>query len=129
MIKKGTYICCCCKTQSKLDKYHILFIVCLQQGALHPVAGATVKALTCSTNLVSIQSRLGGLFNITCPAQPSSEDGRHAKKITTGAPQEMPLGCICLIFRGLFFEHNAACPVVAIAKTENWAKRPFMDGQ
>jgi hypothetical protein len=27
-----------------------------------------------------------------------------------------------------FFEHNAACPVVAIAKTEDWAKRPFMDG-
>ena len=28
----------------------------------------------------------------------------------------------------VFFEHNAACPVVAIAKTEDWAKRPFMDG-
>jgi len=35
---------------------------------------------------------------------------------------------IWLIFRGLFFEHNAACPVVAIAKTEDWAKRLFMDG-
>ena len=30
---------------------------------------------------------------------------------------------ICVIFRGLFFEHNTACPVVAIAKTEDWAKR------
>ena len=27
-----------------------------------------------------------------------------------------------------FFEHKAACPVVAIAKTEDWVKRPFMDG-
>ena len=33
-----------------------------------------------------------------------------------------------LIFRGLFFEHNAACPVVANAKTEAWTKGPFMDG-
>ena len=42
-----------------------------------------------------------------------------AKKITAG---------ICVIFRGLFFEHNAACQVVAITKTEDLAKRPFMDG-
>jgi len=57
------------------------------------------------------------ILKSSCPS--INEDfwsrSRHAKKITTG---------ICLIFRGLFFEHNAeTCPPPA-----DWAKRPFMDG-
>ena len=35
------------------------------------------------------------------------------KKISAGAPKEVPLGCICIIFRALFFEHDAKIRQVA----------------
>jgi hypothetical protein len=31
------------------------------------------------------------------------------------------------VFRGLKFEHDAACPAIALATAEDWAKWPFMD--
>ena len=56
----------------------------------------------CDIKLVSIH-KCGFLFKI-----------KACEKITTG---------ICVIFRGLIFEHNAeTCPPQA-----GWAKRPFMD--
>jgi len=60
------------------------------------------------------------LFKIKPPARRAYAPEGHVKKITTG---------ICLIFRGLFFEHNAEIgPRLNIKYRFNWASKKTIYG-